>query len=267
MSTPNPLVPQGSIPPGKGRPNVSLIVGGIVAIHAVFFGGLLIQGCKPKEEPKAVKSDPAPLTPLAPAPTEPPATTTASTTAPGALVTPTPSTPAPPPLEPAPATVTPMPATPLPTADTAAAKEHVVTKGESFTTIGKKYNVSANAIAKANPGVDSAKLKVGQKLQVPSPSNGAAKTLSGSGAVAALEEGVYVVKTGDNLGKIAKSHGVTINALKEANSLKTDRINAGQKLKLPIGATKAASPAADAPTPAAAPAPTSPAGTAPSPKQ
>src|SRR5688572_20370135 len=48
MSTPNPLIPQGTFQAqaAKGASNVRLAVATIVAIHIVFFGGLLLQGCK-----------------------------------------------------------------------------------------------------------------------------------------------------------------------------------------------------------------------------
>ncbi len=46
---------------------------------------------------------------------------------------------------------------------------------------------------------------------------------------------VYEVKRGDTLTRIARSHRTTPKAIKEANSLKTDRILAGQKLKVPEG--------------------------------
>jgi LysM repeat protein len=45
--------------------------------------------------------------------------------------------------------------------------------------------------------------------------------------------GVYVVKSGDTLVRIAKAHGIAVNALKSANHLKSDRIFAGEKLKMP----------------------------------
>lgn len=45
--------------------------------------------------------------------------------------------------------------------------------------------------------------------------------------------GVYVVKAGDTLERIAKTHGTTVKAIRAANQLKTDRINVGKKLKLP----------------------------------
>src|SRR5436305_7894608 len=48
MSNPNPLIPQGTFQAqaGKGASNVRIAVATIVAIHVVFFGGLLLQGCK-----------------------------------------------------------------------------------------------------------------------------------------------------------------------------------------------------------------------------
>ena len=48
MSTPNPLIPQGTFQAqaARGASNVRLAVATIVAIHVVFFGGLLLQGCK-----------------------------------------------------------------------------------------------------------------------------------------------------------------------------------------------------------------------------
>ena len=48
MSTPNPLIPQGTFQAqaAKSATNVRLAVATIVAIHVVFFGGLLLQGCK-----------------------------------------------------------------------------------------------------------------------------------------------------------------------------------------------------------------------------
>ena len=44
----------------------------------------------------------------------------------------------------------------------------------------------------------------------------------------------YKVKTGDTLEKIAKKNGITVNAIKRANNLKTDTINVGQILNIPL---------------------------------
>ena len=44
---------------------------------------------------------------------------------------------------------------------------------------------------------------------------------------------VYLVKSGDTLSHIAKTYKVSVTALKSANSLDTDRISVGEKLKIP----------------------------------
>jgi membrane-bound lytic murein transglycosylase D len=44
---------------------------------------------------------------------------------------------------------------------------------------------------------------------------------------------IYVVKSGDRLVKLAGQFGTTVNAIRRANGLKTCRIVAGQKLKIP----------------------------------
>jgi LysM repeat protein len=44
---------------------------------------------------------------------------------------------------------------------------------------------------------------------------------------------VYVVKAGDTLTRIARTHGTTVKAIEAANNLTTDRIVIGARLKLP----------------------------------
>jgi len=120
-----------------------------------------------------------------------------------------------------------------PSTPTEAEKEHVVVKGDSFYTLAKKYGVTSRAIADANPGVDSTKLKIGQKIKIPS---GSANTAAVSNGSSSSSEKTYTVKSGDNLMKIAKSYGVSVPALRTANALKTDQIKVGQKLKIPTSA-------------------------------
>ena len=54
--------------------------------------------------------------------------------------------------------------------------------------------------------------------------------LAGDGEVA---EFTYVVKNGDTLWKIARDHTTTIEALKQRNYLRTDKIRPGQSLAIP----------------------------------
>jgi membrane-bound lytic murein transglycosylase D len=53
------------------------------------------------------------------------------------------------------------------------------------------------------------------------------------------------VRSGESLGTIARKYGVTVSDLKRWNGLRSDRIHAGQKLKVgrPQGSTSAQQPA------------------------
>jgi len=286
MSTPNPLNPQGSLleQKAKRKTNLPVIVAIFLGIHAVVLGGILMAGCKPEPKVEAKKPAPEPIlppitpppdlgSPVAPAPGVPGGAATPGTLppigsapAPGAAapgLAPLPITPTPPPVAPiTPPVVTPPPITPepLPVAPVAEAKVHVVAKNDSFYTMSKKYNVGMKAIEGANPGVDSTKLKIGQKVNIPAPAPKAVKA-SGGSATAADADGTYTVKSGDVLGTIARKFGTTVTKLREANGLKTDRITVGQKLKVPAGGPKASPAPASGSIPAAKtePAPVAPA--------
>ena len=245
MNNPNPLIPQGSLLEQKAgsRPHLRIAIA-IVAVHLVFLGGLLIQGCG-KEDHTAKTNQAASESPF------PPLTDSNlySTSLVAQPVHEQPHTSAP--------VVTSLPALPsgpLPAIEQAVpgtTREYVVIRGDNFTTIGKKFSVSAGAITKANPGVDSTRLKVGQKLVVPPPSAPSVATAS----VSSGGENAYLVKTGDTLLKIAQANGTTVKEIKALNGLTTDRIKVGEKLKLPAksGPATPNSTATNLGTPAAAP--------------
>ncbi|MDE5894752.1 MAG: peptidoglycan DD-metalloendopeptidase family protein [Muribaculum intestinale] len=64
-----------------------------------------------------------------------------------------------------------------------------------------------------------------------SPKSRSTKSLA-SGKSTKSTGGTYVVRKGDNLGKIARAHGTTVAAIKRANGLKSDNLSIGQRLKL-----------------------------------
>ena len=55
----------------------------------------------------------------------------------------------------------------------------------------------------------------------------------GSRGGSAAKGGTYTVRKGESLGAIARKHHTTITKLKNANGLKSDKIRAGQKLRIP----------------------------------
>ncbi len=241
MNKPNPLVPQGTFA-DKGKSHIRITVFAILAVHVVLLGVLLIAGCN-KKETGAQTGDPGlppAVPPLTSDPTNPwpalPPSVNVVTTPPPAFV---PLPPNPPPTE---VLVPPV---------TAAVTEHTVVKGDSFYTLGKQYKVGYKAIADVNPGVDSTKLRLGQKINIPPPKSGTSSAAPAPGASApvnASSDSVYVVKSGDNLIKIAKAHGITPKQLQAANNLRTTQIRVSQKLKIP-GKAPINPPEAAAPPP------------------
>ena len=122
---------------------------------------------------------------------------------------------------------------------------HVVRKGETLTTISKRYKVSKTDLLKAN-NLRVAKLKQGQRLQIP----GSAPTLivadnrrnpqkkAETAPVAihsskSVASSSYTIKKGDTLKKVAQQQGVTVEQIKKWNKLKNDRsFQQGQKIVL-----------------------------------
>jgi hypothetical protein len=59
------------------------------------------------------------------------------------------------------------------------------------------------------------------------------KPSSKSGSKSSRKSGSYTIKSGDNLGAIARRNGTTVAKLKAANGLSSDKIRAGRTLKIP----------------------------------
>lgn len=227
MNNASPLVPQGSNLEQQSKARSSLKVkifcalGANVAVLLV----LLMQGCK-REQPQQQVEDPyntAVFTDTnAPAMG---ADTNYVATEPDTNVvtqTPTITQPEVPPTQPV---LTPE----------AGLTEYTIQKGDTFSTIAPKFNVSVKALQTANPTVDPAKLQIGKKINIPAataptttaPASGATVVDTASGTT------TYTVKSGDTLSKLATDFRTTVKAIQAANGLTDTRIKVGQKLKIP----------------------------------
>jgi LysM repeat protein len=230
MNTPNPLVPKGSKLEQKSnaRSRVKLAVFFVLTIHVVGLMALLVQGCRPEEQP-VVEPIEAPVIPdfapvaipevdtnevLLPVPALPPEESYASDEFPTA-----------------PSEVSPMELAveePITTAP-AAVQQYAIQKGDTYYSIGKAYGVSMQAIKDANPGVDPTRLQVGQVITVPPTAPAMTDTVTPT----ASGEIIYTVVSGDNLSTIARKYGTTWQAIQDFNSLPTTAIKVGQKLRIP----------------------------------
>ena len=231
-------------------PLLAVVVAGL---HVAAVGSfLVIQGCG-TTRPAAVEAPPPPVMP----PRQDALT-------PGPVDMPKPAF-QPPAIEKAPASL-----------EAAATQTYTVQSGDSLSKIAAKVGVTSREIAELNNIKDANKIRLGQKLVLPSYAQpvpgGTAKPEAKpvakkapvkveSSAPAVAGSGEYVVRSGDSLSKIAVRNGTTVKALREVNQLKSDSIRIGQKLKLPAGAVAKVAAPAVVPAVESTPAPVPPAAT------
>ncbi|WP_423923975.1 LysM peptidoglycan-binding domain-containing protein [Frigoribacterium sp. 2-23] len=142
-------------------------------------------------------------------------------------------------------TSSPAPVTAKPTSAPAAASTHTIARGDTLSSIAKKYGVSTSALLSANGLGLSSIIYPGQSLAIPRGGSAAATPTAMVQAPAApsAATGGYTIRTGDTLASIAKATGTTVQSLLQANGLSwSSTIYAGKKLTIP-GATAVASAA------------------------
>jgi peptidoglycan endopeptidase LytF len=135
-----------------------------------------------------------------------------------------------------------------PTAVTAGActNPYTVQAGDWFYLIARKCGVSAQALAAANPGMDTSTLRPGQTVNIPAGGTGGgappppasgeppAAPSGGTGGSTGSCSNPYVVQRGDTLYSIATRCGSTIAQIQAANGIPSpEYIFPGQQLQIP----------------------------------
>ena len=186
MNTPNPLVPQGSLQQhqSQGKSTIRIAVLTIIAVHAVFFTGLLLQsGCKPDADKNAsnasgtksatnnemAKLDPGYYSTSRELPSV--ATNLSAAAHTQATDLGQPSSPAPASTStslPPPVNETPAPA-----------KDYAIVKGDTLGKIAQQHGTTTKAVRAAN-GMKTDRLLVGQKIKLPAASKAGGAASSGS---------------------------------------------------------------------------------------
>ena len=145
-------------------------------------------------------------------------------------------------------------------------QRHTVKRGESLSSIAKKYGVSSEELAKVNRIRTKSSISVGMELVVPmngsslaaaaeatpaeaksasssksdaSSTSGASKS-SATSASKTTAATTYTVKSGDTLSGIGSKYGATVAQLQAWNKIKGTTILAGQKLVVKPASTTAA---------------------------
>lgn len=107
---------------------------------------------------------------------------------------------------------------------------HRVRSGETLGSIADRYHTSVRALMDWND-LPSTRIRAGQRLLVSAPAV----------VVAVRNEGreTHVVRRGETLSGIARRYGVSVDAIKDANGLRSSTIRSGQRLILPVAESEA----------------------------
>jgi LysM repeat protein len=97
---------------------------------------------------------------------------------------------------------------------------HVVRQGETLWSIAGRHGVGVAELRSANT-LRSDRIIVGQRLRVP------------AAAAPSRADARYRVRSGDTLWGIAQRHSVTVDELRRANSIPSNRLVPGQELTIP----------------------------------
>ncbi|MCU0225936.1 MAG: LysM peptidoglycan-binding domain-containing protein [Acidobacteria bacterium] len=111
--------------------------------------------------------------------------------------------------------------------------EHRVRRGETVTSVAKRYRVSASALRAANGLSKNSRLQAGQVLAVPRGSVDVASLADDEPQAARGPSRTHRVRSGETLGSIAGRYGVSVSSLQRWNGMgRSTKLLAGQKLKV-----------------------------------
>jgi membrane-bound lytic murein transglycosylase D len=151
-------------------------------------------------------------------------------------------------------------------------REHRVRRGDTLSRIAAEYRVSLAALMRVNGMTNRSMIRVGQMIRLPTddatappdatlvraelPSSEGAAPVVTPTLASTSAEGVYVVRRGDSIERIANRLGVDARALIAANGIRNSNvIQVGQQLIIPTAPGAVVAMAAAATPPAALPEP------------
>ncbi len=120
---------------------------------------------------------------------------------------------------------------------------HRIKKGESLSTIARKYGSSVRAIVRANHLTSRHRIRAGKCIKIPlrGYSYVEAGVYKPSRKITKSQKGktiTYKVKKGSSLWLIARRYDTTVSEIKKMNGLQSNRLKVGQVLRIRSGSGK-----------------------------
>lgn len=109
---------------------------------------------------------------------------------------------------------------------------HRIRRGESLSTIARRYHTSVSRIKRANNMYRSNVIIAGKKIKIPQRGTVTYQRKRPPKTVSKIPY-THVVKSGDSLWIIAKRYGTTTQKIQELNNLSNTDLHIGQVLKIP----------------------------------
>ena len=110
--------------------------------------------------------------------------------------------------------------------------KYIVKKGDTLGGIAQRHGSTVSEIKQAS-SLKNSKIKVGDVLLIPGTKTTKTVVKAKESTTPKPTGSKYTVVTGDTIGKIAGTHGVTIQDIKTLNNLKDNNLYVGMKLVIP----------------------------------
>ncbi len=115
---------------------------------------------------------------------------------------------------------------------------HKVKRGETLSTIARKYRTNIAYLREINDLTRKKKLRIGQKILVPDRTSVVKNKKSKTETKDIVKGAFYIVQPGDSLASIAEKYKVSVLDLKKTNKLsRKSKLRAGRRLVLPESAS------------------------------
>lgn len=109
---------------------------------------------------------------------------------------------------------------------------HIVQPKETATGIARKYNISLQSLANANPGLEASNISIGAKLRIPEGDTEINEVLA-SEELTDTDYTYHRIKNGETLESIASLYSIPVSVINQSNTIGEQLPPVGYMLKIP----------------------------------